>query len=329
MPLRGKRATTQKPPQHSIRVVIMPHMNIDHAPLASTMLRSDEECRRIATPIGSGFRYASLPLDEHQRRGVVALRALDLTLSEITGSTADPQIARRKLDWWRNALHQALTQDKAEHPILQSLLLATDTDIRHALIPRIESRLGAALIELDYQGFETGQDLEAYLEASGGAMFGLYGLILHAPPTSLDTLTRLGALHLRLYRLTYLGRHLQHGRIYLPAELLTEKGFSEADFHRPAAPLLMAPLLQAELSAIEHHYLAGVHALRRHESRPSALFRALIALDRAQIALLQRHRVAVLTTRPELTPFKRLTTAWWASKRSLPKTRPHPSSEES
>lgn len=304
-------------------------MNVARSDQIQINSRNDEECRRIATPIGSGFRYASLPLDEHQRRGVVALRALDLTLSEITDPTADPQIARRKLDWWRNALHQALTQHQTEHPILQSLLSAIDTDTRRALIPRIESRLGAAFIELDYQGFETRQDLDAYLEASGGAMFGLYGLILHAPPTSLDTLTQLGALHLRLHRLTYLGRHRQHGRIYLPAELLTEKGFSEADFHRPAAPSLMAPLLQAELSAIEHQYLAEVRALRRHESRPSALFRALIALDRAQIALLQRHRVAVLTTRPELTPFKRLTTVWWASKRALPKTRPHPSTEES
>lgn len=294
-------------------------MNIAPSSLAQEKSRSDEECSRIAIPIGSGFRYACLSLRESERRAVVALRALDLTLAEITDTRADAQIARRKLDWWRNALHQAISQHKTEHPILQALLAVTDHPTLQELVPGLESRLGAAVIELDYQGFETQSDLNAYLAAAGGAMFGLYARVILAPIESHSALGTLGAVHHRLHRLTYLGRHAQRGHIYLPAETLAAAGATEADFHRMDAAERLAPLLRNELSEIEGQYRDTIDRLRSVSPRPSTLFRALIALDRAQMALLRHHDVQVLVSRPETPPFKRLVTAWWGSKRPLPK----------
>lgn len=300
----------------------MANMNVDYAHLAPTNLRSDEECSRIASPIGSGFRYACLPIPEAERRAVTALRAFDLTLTEITDTRADTQIARRKLDWWRNTLHQSCTHHTAEHPILQSLLAAIDQPTLNDLVPYFEARLGAAVIELDYQGFEMQSDLDAYLDASGGAMYHLYARVLQASPDTHAELGQLGALHHRLFRLTYLGRHVHRGQIYLPAEQLTRSGLTEADFHRPDAPKQLAVLLQTELSDIENKQAEAISRLRAITPKPPTFFRAMIALDRAQMALLRRHEAQVLTSRPETTPFTRLVSAWWGSKRPLPKIRP-------
>lgn len=296
----------------------MARMNASLSHPASPPANIDEECSRIATPIGSGFRYACVPLKDVDRRAIIALRALDLTLAEITSTQSETQVARHKLEWWRQALHQTLSFDQAEHPILQALRACMHENLRMALIPLVELRLGAAVIELDYQGFETQRDLLAYLDGAGGTMHEAYARILQIPETQHAALRSIGALHHRLQRLTYLGRHSRQGQIYLPAEQLAKAGVSEADFHRPNAADHLAPLLQNELADIQKQYQDAIQELRAITRRPDAFFRILIALDRAQIDLLHRHKAAVLTTRPETTPFQRLVTAWWSSKRSLP-----------
>lgn len=296
----------------------MARMNASSGQLAPPAANIDEECSRIATPIGSGFRYACVPLKDADRRAITALRAIDLTLAEITSTQAESQVARHKLEWWRQALHQALALNQAEHPLLQALCACTEESARKGLIPLIELRLGAAVIELDYQGFETQQDLFAYLDGAGGTMHEAYARILRIPDMQQAPLRSIGALHHRLQRLTYLGRHSRQGQIYLSAEQLEKAGVTEADFHRPNAAVHLAPLLQNELADLEKNYQDAIHELRAITRRPPAFFRALIALDRAQIDLLHRLRADVLTSRPETTPFQRLITAWWSSKRPLP-----------
>ncbi|MGC8697224.1 MAG: squalene/phytoene synthase family protein, partial [Halothiobacillus sp.] len=61
------------------------------------------ECARLARPIGSGFRYACLTLAEPHLHAITALKALDVTLDDITHTISEPHVARAKLDWWRGA----------------------------------------------------------------------------------------------------------------------------------------------------------------------------------------------------------------------------------
>ncbi|MGC8698055.1 MAG: hypothetical protein ACP5Q0_06230, partial [Halothiobacillus sp.] len=107
----------------------------------------------------------------------------------------------------------------------------------------------------------------------------------------------------------------------LPAERMAEHQLSEADLHRPNAAQLFAPLLQQELADLSQDYEKTVTALRKQTRYPPKFFRALIALDRARIRLLQRHKVEVLSQRPEPAPIAELITAWWAAKRPIAATR--------
>lgn len=291
-------------------VAMMPAMNL-HNPTSH-----DAECERIARPIGSGFRYASLPLRGRDLYAITAIKALDKSLEEIVQTVAEPQVARSKLDWWRAALHQATTEASSNHPVLISLLESTPPATLEKMVPHLESRLGSALLALDYQGFDTEADLTAYLDAKGGALFRLYAQALDLPEETTVKLGALGALGHRIDNLQWLGRNVARGFIYLSAEQLQKHGVNEADFHRPDRSTRLAPLLQAEYEHIRAEHNRHLLELKKTCRRPPAFFRALIALDQARLVHLHRCGLRLLDERPERSPFAQLLTAWWATKRS-------------
>ena len=279
------------------------------------------ECARLARPIGSGFRYACLSLPEPTLHAISALKALDVTLADITRTISEPKVAHAKLDWWRSALYDATLNHAANHPILSALLASVDPATLDALIPLIEARLGSALLELDYHGFETQADLSAYLDARGGAQSALYATVLAVDAPLIAPLRELGAVAHRLQCLHLLGRDRARGFVYLPAEQMAAFNLSDTDIHHPDAAQLFAPLLQAEWQDLNQRYEQTIAALRQQNRYPPKFFRALIALDRAHLRLLGQHSVAVLSQRPERAPIAELITAWWAAKRPIPPMR--------
>lgn len=288
----------------------MHHMNKTHETIHHI------ECERIARPIGSGFRYASLPLRERDRQAITAIKALDITLDEIVQTIAEPQVARAKLDWWRGALHQATTEGYSNHPILITLLESTSPATLEKMVPHLESRLGSALLALDYQGFADEADRDAFLDAKGGALFQMYAHVLDTPEETTIKLGILGALGQRIHLLHWLGRDVTRGFIYIPAAQLKQHGLDEADFHRPDRSARLASLLQEEYEQIKAEHNRELLALNRICRHPPAFFRALVALDQARLAQLHRKGLRLLDERPERAPVAKLITAWWATKRT-------------
>lgn len=276
---------------------------------------ADAECERLARPVGSPFRLASLKLSPVQQRAVTALRALDVSLAEISESISEPQVAMSKLEWWRQTL-LGMTEGRAEHPVLQSLIAALD-ELGHgeaarsehsSLVARLEERLGATRIELEYEGFAAESDLEAFLDARYGSLFGLYAQLLDADTTTTEAAARLGRWHGRLERARLLGRHARAGRVYLPAEQLSAHGLEEADLYRPQAREERAALFAEELEHME----AGL-AIWAAPARPPRLFRILRAIDREHLRLMQLDPAAMTEARIEISPIRQWWLAWRAS----------------
>ncbi len=287
--------------------------------IAQDIALHDAECAALARPVGSGFRYACLPLTDPTLGAVTAWRALDLTLRQITDHLAEPTIARSKLDWWRGALDDALTRQQPNHPILHALLAHGRADQLAALVEPTEARLGAALLALDYQGFATPADRTAYLQADGGAIWQGFAILLDAPTSQQPALRALGAASQRLDQLQFLGRHLARGVFPLPASALATHGLSEADWLRPDENPAIDAALAAEWTELLAEFHGAHDQLRNQTRRPAPFFRALLAQDRARLRLLAPRIPHLRRERPELSPFALLTTAWWAAKRPLPK----------
>ncbi|WP_407275236.1 squalene/phytoene synthase family protein [Halothiobacillus sp. DCM-1] len=288
-------------------------------PRATDLSLHDAECATLARPIGSGFRYACLPLTSTRLGAVTAWRALDLTLRQITEQIAEPQVARSKLDWWRGALDEALNRQHASHPILHALRAHSRPEQLTALIEPIEARLGAAWLALDYQGFATAADRNAYLAADGGALWQGFAILLDAPAEQHSAFRALGAASQRLDQLQYLGRALARGVFVLPASALAARGLADTDWLRPGDQPALDAVLTAEWDELLAQYRHAHAALAQHTRRPAGFFRALLAQDRARLRLLAPRILRLRAERPELSPFTLLTTAWWANKRPLPR----------
>jgi len=295
--------------------------SINHRPSKSDGSLSDQECERIARPVGSAFRYACLYLDDPERRAVSAVRALDQTLEDIRRQVAEPHVAKAKLDWWNNSLYR-LTQADApppDTPITQALIQAlTNLEIPFdQLVPALENRLGGAELELNYQGFDTETDMSAYLDATGGAVFELYARLLGRPDSETALWRQVGGQHQRLTRLQYLGRDIRSGFIYLPQSLMTRHGVSDADLFRPDAAAALGTMLQSELEQLIEARDEAIRTLMSETRRPHRFIRAIVAMDHGRIRSLERLQGSVLEERPELSAFRRLSLAWWAGKRPL------------
>ncbi|WP_322522141.1 squalene/phytoene synthase family protein [Guyparkeria halophila] len=273
------------------------------------------ECERLARPVGSAFRLASLKLPPARQRAVTALRALDVSLAEIPETVSEPQVAMAKLDWWREAL-LGMTQGRAEHPVIQSLAAGLEAiglgeEARREdspLIAQLEERLGAARIELEYEGFAAETDLEAFLDARYASLFALYGRLLDLPAGQIDAAAQLGRWHGRLDRARLLGRHARLGRVYLPQDTLNRFGLDEADLYREPAPTAREDLFRDELEAIR----SGLDAWPV-TGRPPRLFRILRAIDREHLRLMQETPAQLTGGRVEISPVRQWWLAWRAS----------------
>ena len=272
------------------------------------------ECERLARPVGSPFRLASLKLPADRQQAITALRALDVSLAEIPETVSEPQVAMAKLDWWREAL-LGMTRDRSEHPVIQALLASLDAlglgeEARSEdspLIARLEERLGGARIELEYEGFAAEADLEAYLDARYASLFALYARLLDAPDEQVDAAARLGRWHGRLDRARLLGRHARSGRVYVPQETLTRHGLDEADLYRENASDSRETLFREELERIA----AGLDDWQAG-GRPPRLFRILRSIDREHLRLMRSAPAELTTGRVEISPLR----CWWLAWRA-------------
>lgn len=83
-------------------------------------------------PAGSGRYYAILHADDDKREHLQAVTALISIWSQAAFARHDPEIALRKIDWWRSEI----TGEHREHPITQLLHsnpASTETASRHLL----------------------------------------------------------------------------------------------------------------------------------------------------------------------------------------------------
>jgi phytoene synthase len=80
----------------------------------------DQYCQGKAAASGSSFYYSFLFLPAAQRRAIVALYAFCREVDDIVDECSDRDIARRKLDWWREEV-DACFAGNAGHPVTRAL----------------------------------------------------------------------------------------------------------------------------------------------------------------------------------------------------------------
>jgi phytoene/squalene synthetase len=160
---------------------------------------------------------------ETARAEIMVLLAFNLEVARVRDSVREPHMALIRLQWWRDALTEAMAGTPRRHPVCVALapVLA-----RHAgLASVLETMIDARETDIEEVPFVTMEDLIAYAEATSGALARSVARVLGLVGEDADT----GALALgRGWALVGLIRASAHQaslrRCPVPAQLLSANG---------------------------------------------------------------------------------------------------------
>jgi phytoene/squalene synthetase len=221
---------------------------------------SGDEVEYCAEAVRKGDRdrwLCALFAPEAARPAVLALLAFNLELARIRDSVREPHMALIRLQWWRDAIGEAVAGAPRRHPVCIAL---ADGLARHeAMASLLNAMIDAREKDIEEMPFVTMADLVAYAEATSGALargvalaFGLHGA------DAAQSALALG----RGWALVGLVRAAAHQaalrRCPVPAQILSDNGVDvEAWFAgRPgpgAAGAIRAISLQAQSSFAAAH----------------------------------------------------------------------------
>ena len=278
----------------------------------------DQYCQDRAARSGSSFYYSFLFLPPDRRRAITALYAFCREVDDVVDEIADPQLARTKLDWWRDETRR-LYAGVPEHPVTRALaphLAAFSVD--RVLLEEI---IEGMQMDLDHSQFADFASLRLYCHRVAGVVGILASRIFGAsdPQTSRFAET-LGQAFQLTNIIRDVGEDARRGRIYLPRDELARDGVAPDDIlgcqHTPA----LESHLRAQAARARELYRAAYALLPETDRRSQRPALIMATIYSALLDEIEDDGFRVLHRRVSLTPIRKLWLAWrtWVGGRPLP-----------
>lgn len=209
---------------------------------------------------------AALFAPPERREAIFTLIAFNHELARAREAASHPMAALIRLQWWRDALEEALAGKQARRHEVAAPLHAAIT--AGSLAPAaLGAMIDAREAEAEEAGILTEVDFVAWLRGTAGGFAYAAGLALGGSAEEAEKLRALGAAYGLAGVLRSVTAHAAQGRCLLPGDRLAAAGLNaEAVISAPMAPALAA--LCAEMAA------EGLEALR---TAPRDVPKALIA----------------------------------------------------
>lgn len=262
-------------------------------------------CERKLADADLGRYFSVLFLPPRQRAALAALYAFWEEVREIRDECTDADVARVKLAWWHEELHETLAE-RPRHPVTVALLPA----IRERRLPgpaffEIVEALARPIVQAEFASY---QELVDYARHSRGAVEDLAARVVTGAPVP----NAIGALGARLEIVQLLasaGADARRGRCYLPQEDCMRFGATIADLSA-ATPAARA-LIGFEIERVEREVREN---LGDAAERPSALaIAARLAL--VQLRKIRTHPEDALRRGVRIAPLHQLWIAWRTARR--------------
>ena len=273
----------------------------------------DEYCQQKAAQSGSSFYYSFMFLPAERRRAITALYAFCREVDDAVDEPSDPQVARAKLDWWRNEVAQ-LYAGHAEHPVTRALVPAIGQfNIQQRQLGEIMDGMGMDLTQNRYPDFGS---LRLYCHRVAGVVGELAASIFgYRNPRTLEYAENLGLAFQLTNIIRDVGEDARKNRIYIPSDEMQRFGVSADEILDARHTENFSRLIEFEAQRVENCYaeaLAALPAEDRSAQRPGLV---MAAIYRTLLKEIGRDGYKVLTQRTTLTPIRKLWIAWktWIS----------------
>lgn len=274
----------------------------------------EEYCQDKAARSGSSFYYSFRFLPKQQREAITALYAFCREIDDIVDDDrADTNIAKTKLDWWRDEIAR-LFHGQPTHPVALALKSAmTQYTLAQEYFTEIIDGMEMDLNNATYPSFKE-LALYCYRVASAVGLLSIEIFGYH------DRRTQKYAHELGMaFQLTNILRDVyedaQRGRIYIPQDEMARFGVSNDDILNGVKSDHVTKLLQFQAQRAREYYQRAFQMLPeidRYNQRSGLIMAEIYKtlLDEIEI-----DGYRVFDHRIKLTPIRKLWIAWSTARR--------------
>ncbi len=274
---------------------------------------SEHYCEQKAVKSGSSFYYSFLFLPTEQRKAITALYAFCREVDDIVDECSEKEVAQQKITWWHHEIERVYS-GAPQHPIGQALKKAQqDFQLPQLLFHEI---LQGMLMDLDYQGYATFDDLSVYCHCVASAPGLLAARIFgYTDPSTLEYAKNLGVAFQLVNIIRDVGEDLQRNRIYLPEEELKKFSLDNTDILEKNYSQNFVKLMQFQTQRARDYYQKSLNALPNtdRQSQKAGLIMAEIYFT--LLSEIEKSNFKVFDQKIRLTPLRKFWIAWKTARR--------------
>lgn len=281
----------------------------------------DQYCQDKAAKSGSSFYYSFLFIPAAQRRAITALYAFCREVDDVVDECSDSDVARRKLDWWREEIERCFSE-QARHPIAQALQQTVQD--YNLPVEYFQEIIDGMAMDLDKNRYESFSELALYCHRVAGVV-GLLSAEIFGYQHR-DTLKYAQELGVAL-QLTNIIRDVredsERGRIYLPLDELHEYRINPHDLLQGTVTDSLHGLLAFQAQRARQYYqraLSHLPAQDRYTQRSGVI---MAAIYQALLDEMESDGFRVMQHRVRLTPLRKLWIAWKIARKERRRHRRH------
>mgnify|MGYP001818942934 CR=1 FL=1 len=273
----------------------------------------DEYCQNKAAASGSSFYYSFLFLPAEQRRAIMALYAFCREVDDVVDECSDRDVARRKLDWWREEI-AACFSGQPKHPVTTALASALQSYNLPA--EYFQEIIDGMNMDLEQQRYESFSELALYCHRVAGVVGLLSAEIFgYQQRATLKYAESLGT----AFQLTNIIRDVREdagrGRIYLPLDELLEYRVNPHDLLSGEINDALTPLLQFQAERADSYYQRALGQLPDQDRYAQRSGLIMTAIYQTLLSEIQADGYRVMQHRIRLTPVRKLWIAWTTARR--------------
>lgn len=268
----------------------------------------EQYCQNKAARSGSSFYYSFLFLPDEKRRAITALYAFCREVDDVVDESLDPEVAQRKLDWWRSEIAQTF-EGKANHPVCRALANV----IGHFNLPQeyFQEIIDGMEMDLFSHRYPVFNDLGLYCYRVASVV-GLMAAEIFGfeDRTTLKYAHNLGM----AFQLTNILRDVKEdalrGRIYLPLDELAQFGVSEVDILELRASKATQQLFAFQAQRAREYYQKAFDFLPAADRYTQRTGLMMAEIYQTILGKIEADSNRVMEQRISLNPLHKLWLAW-------------------
>jgi len=270
-------------------------------------------CKKKAAQSGSSFYYSFLFLPTEQRKAIMALYAFCREVDDIVDECTDKGIAAQKLQWWQTEIERVY-QGLPEHPIGKAIKASKE---RFRLNKELfEQILQGMTMDLNYQGYETFEDLKLYCHCVASVPGLLASEIFgYEDPKTLDYARNLGLAFQLVNIIRDVGEDANRGRVYIPEAELAQFSLSAADILKKNDSDNFRALMKFQATRARDYYQKALEALPKVDKLKQGSGLIMAKIYFTLLDEIEKSNFQVLHQNISLTPLRKLWIAWKTSRK--------------